>query len=430
MSDESSGWAPPEPTGEEPHPADSPWGPPPQPPGQAPAPPGYGPPLPGYGPAAPGYGPAVPGYGPGAPGYGPAQPGYPPHQPGYPPTYVPGVGPTYPVAYGAGGWAKTTWHKPGIIPLRPLAFSEILDGAFQAIRTNPRTMLGFAAVVLSIASLLSIIPQAWIQTSLINAFSSAAGELDPMAVLDSMFASVLSVLPTTVLVWLAVTVLNALLVVAVSAAVLGRKTSPGQLWQQVKHRALAALGLAALSALIPLTASLLIVAVFAVPGVALFTADHPGIGVLLIALGAVAAIVTAVLLSVRLSLAGPVLLLEEMSVVRALRRSWRLVAGSFWRVFLILLVVWIITGVTSVLVQMPFTIASTVVDYTFDNQLHSSFGPTLISTTVNAIGTTVAGAILNPWSAAVVALLYIDLRMRREGLDLELSRATNADSTA
>ena len=37
---------------------------------------------------------------------------------------------------------------------------------------------------------------------------------------------------------------------------------------------------------------------------------------------------------------------------------------------------------------------------------------------------------LYPFTAAVTALLYIDLRMRREGLDVELIRASDAGSTA
>ena len=43
---------------------------------------------------------------------------------------------------------------------------------------------------------------------------------------------------------------------------------------------------------------------------------------------------------------------------------------------------------------------------------------------VSQIGSVLSGAILYPLTAAVTALLYIDLRMRTEGLDIELMRAT------
>ena len=32
--------------------------------------------------------------------------------------------------------------KPGVVPLRPLMFGEIMDGSFQTIRRNPKAMLG------------------------------------------------------------------------------------------------------------------------------------------------------------------------------------------------------------------------------------------------------------------------------------------------
>jgi hypothetical protein len=312
------------------------------------------------------------------------------------------------------------------VPLRPLGFSEILDGAFQAIRTNPRTMLGFAAVVLSISSLLSLVPQAWAQRSMGQALSGAVDRADLTAFLDATLAGVVAVIPSTILVWLAVVVLNALLVVAVSAAVLGEKTSPGQLWRRVRRRVPAAIGLSLLTGLLVSVGAIVAAGLFIGPAVLLFTQDVAWAGVILVILGVFAGIAVGLTLGVGTALAGPVLLLEESSVLTALRRSWRLVRGSFWRVLAIMIVVGILTYVTSLLVQTPFTAVSYLVDSLLDNQFHTKWVPTLLSTAINTVGQTVSGAILNPWSAAVVALLYIDLRMRREGLDLELIRASEA----
>jgi hypothetical protein len=44
---------------------------------------------------------------------------------------------------------------------------------------------------------------------------------------------------------------------------------------------------------------------------------------------------------------------------------------------------------------------------------------------IGAVGGIVAGAITQPISAGVTVLLYVDLRMRREGLDLALQTATS-----
>jgi hypothetical protein len=311
------------------------------------------------------------------------------------------------------------------VPLRPLTFSEILDGAFQAIRTNPNTMLGFAAVVLSVTSLLTLFPQAWLQQAVGMAASQAAEQADPTAFLDAGLTAVLTVLPTMVLTWLAVVVLNALLVVAVSAAVLGEKTSPGQLWQRVRGQVASVIGLSLLTGLIVAAASTVAGGMFVVPAVFLFAGDQPWAGAALLLLGVFAALAAGVSLWVRTSLAGPALLLEQNSVPTALRRSWQLVTGSFWRVLFIFVVVGVLTYLTSLLIQVPFSGVAVLLDLALDNTTSSQWGPTLISTAVNAVGQTVAGTIVNPWSAAVVALVYIDLRMRREGLDLELIRASN-----
>src|SRR3984885_11885612 len=64
------------------------------------------------------------------------QPGY-----GQQPYGQPGYGlPQY------GGSPYGQWTppapKPGVIPLRPLSVGEILDGAFTAVRRNPKATLG------------------------------------------------------------------------------------------------------------------------------------------------------------------------------------------------------------------------------------------------------------------------------------------------
>ena len=47
---------------------------------------------------------------------------------------------------------------------------------------------------------------------------------------------------------------------------------------------------------------------------------------------------------------------------------------------------------------------------------------------ISAVGSIVAGAVARPISAGVAVLLYVDLRMRREGLDLVLQTAAASGS--
>src|SRR2546429_6302905 len=49
------------------------------------------------------------------------------------------------------GWGVP---KPGVIPLRPLGVSEILDGAISTMRAHPKVILGVSAIVATISQLL------------------------------------------------------------------------------------------------------------------------------------------------------------------------------------------------------------------------------------------------------------------------------------
>src|ERR1700733_2453673 len=125
-------------------------------PGQAPpGPPGTEPP--GTGPS--GTGPSGTGQPdpPGWPGW--SQPGYGQPGPGQPGSRRPAPGPP---GYGQpppGQWPRYSEAapKPGVIPLRPLGVGEILDGAFASIRRNPKAVLGLAAVVMTIAAVISAV---------------------------------------------------------------------------------------------------------------------------------------------------------------------------------------------------------------------------------------------------------------------------------
>jgi hypothetical protein len=317
-------------------------------------------------------------------------------------------------------------RKPGIVPLRPLGFGDILDGGFQAIRTNPRTMIGFAAIVLTVSTVLTVVPQAALQKVLGESAAKALEQADPAVVISTSLTQVLAVMPGALITRLAVIVLNAMLVVAVSAAVLGEKTSPGQLWRRVRRRVPAAIGLALLTGLTVAVIGLVVGALPGVPAALAFANDNTVAGLLLLLLALLLGGLAMLAAGILFALAAPALLLEELGVVAAMRRSWRLVRSSFWRTLGLLLVAEILISIVSGLISAPFAVAAALIDSATDNTLHTDFLANLASSSVSSIGTIVVGSILNPWMAAVTALIYIDLRMRREGLDLELIRAADA----
>jgi len=114
--------------------------------------------------------------------------------------------------------------------------------------------------------------------------------------------------------------------------------------------------------------------------------------------------------------------------MRALARSWRLVRGSFWRVLGITLLAGLIVVVTAGVLQIPFSLLAALAGG--GNSLLPAIGGNVAGILISAVGGVVAGAVARPISAGVAVLLYVDLRMRREGLDLVLQTAASGGNSA
>jgi hypothetical protein len=296
---------------------------------------------------------------------------------------------------------------------------EILDGAFQAVRSNPRSMIGVAAAVVAAVTLVSIVPQALLLHGLgVDPDLGSSATLTPREQLDVLSGAVEAQVIPAVLTFLAVTVLTALLIVPVSAAVLGRRTDPGEMWQRARSRLLPAIGLALLTGL---AVAVAVVAVL-LPGLAAVLAGQPDLGIVLVLAGVAGAIALTLLLTVRWALAAPALVLEKAPVLTALRRSWRLTRGSFWRVLGILLLTGIIVSIGQAVISVPFGVLASLPG-AGDADPSADLGAVFARLLISGVGTIVAGAVFYPFNAAASALLYIDLRMRREGLDVRLAQS-------
>jgi hypothetical protein len=364
--------------------------------GQRSAPPGWSP--------APGWSAQQPPAYPSAPPLGPPGPGA---APGY-------TGPTGP-GWGAGpGWGPPPgWQpdvKPGIVPLRPLGLGELLDGAIQAMRANPRVMLGLSAIIVTLSQAVQVLGIA----ILTRPFESldATQELSDAQLLGIVAGGGATLLVGGILTFVVQVILTGILTVVVSRAVLGQTMSAAEAWHAVRPRLWPLFGLTLLVAAI-IAAALL---VGAIPAILVAVVGGPGWLVAVVAvLGVLAAAAAAVWLYVSLALASPALVLERQRVVAAMRRSRLLVKNAWWRTFGILLLTAILVLAISAAVSFPFTALSLF----FGGENGTSL-PALI---LNGVAGVVAGVITFPFAAGVTVLLYVDRRIRREGLDLELARA-------
>lgn len=376
----------------------------PQGPGQAPPPPP--PPGPGWGgqrpPGAGGHGGQGGGYGNwGGPGRGYGGPGSP------------------------GGWGGN-WGgpppaaKPGVIPLRPLGVGEILDGAVSTMRTYWRTVLGISLTVAVVTQIAVILLQGLVlddsaSTDVLNDPSATAGELS-RALGDTLLSSGVVVLIGL----LGTIVATALLTSVTSRAVLGKSVTTAEAWRDAKPQLPKLFGL---TFLLPLIA-IAIITIGTLPGLLIAIAGSSDAGTALAVLGGLGASVVALWLMIRFSLASPALMLEKQGVLKSMSRSAKLVRGSWWRVFGIQLLATIIANIVASIVVIPFAlIASALSGDGITGFLSSAGSAGWTFLIVSGIGSVIGAMITFPISAGVTVLLYIDQRIRREALDLDLARA-------
>ncbi|MEV7401182.1 hypothetical protein AB0N93_12400 [Streptomyces sp. NPDC091267] len=333
--------------------------------------------------------------------------------PGAPPP-APGWGGRPP----APGWGRRPdAAKPGIIPLRPLGVGEILDGAVSAMRAHWRTVLGITLAVSVIAQTAIILVERYLLPEPPSVDANATGAEAVRQAADSLQSTLLNSTPTMLISMLATLFTTAVLTVVISRSVLGRPATLSDAWAEARTRMLPLLGLTLLLAVMAAA----IMTVGLLPG--FLIGDTAGVGLAFI--GLLVACVLLLWLMVRFCLASPALMLERQSITASMRRSAKLVRGAWWRTFGILALTWLLTLVVSLVIGIPFGLIAVAVDdgglSAFLTEGANSFGwPFLI---VSGIGDVVVATITYPLSAGVMALLYVDQRIRREALDLDLARA-------
>jgi hypothetical protein len=308
-----------------------------------------------------------------------------------------------------------------VIPLRPLGVGEILDGAVSTMRTYWRTVLGISLTVAVVTQLAVILLQGFVldnnaDTEALKDPSATVGELS-RALGSTLLSSGLVLLITL----LATIVATALLTSVTSRAVLGKPVTTSEAWRDARPQLPKLLGL---TLLLPLIA-VLIIGVGTLPGLLVVVTGSGDAGAALAALGGLAGGIVALWLMIRFSLASPALMLEKQSVTKSMSRSSKLVRGSWWRVFGIQLIATIIANILASLILIPFAvIAAALSGDGFAGFLDSTGGDVgwtfLI---VSGIGSVIGSMLTFPITAGVTVLLYIDQRIRREALDLDLARA-------
>lgn len=311
--------------------------------------------------------------------------------------------------------------RKGIIALKPLGFGDFFDGAFRAIRHNPRAMIGLSALVVGVTNVLVSLPLAGLVSSPAFTDPTASTEIsDAQAV--GLLGGVLALIPLLFLQSIAFVVLTGMLILSVTQSVVDRKLSIGELWTRARGRVWALIGWSLLTSV----AFSLLLALALAPGITLLVLEEFIGGAVALVVLVLAFLALVVWLYVKLAFVPVLLVVERLGIGASMRRSFGLVRGAFWKTLGILLLTSLLTGVVSQTLSAPFVLLGTVALTLLGTQPVLGAAIYVVTT---ALGSTLAIVLVLPFLAAVVALLYIDRRIRLEGLDVALARSLE-DRTA
>jgi hypothetical protein len=265
---------------------------------------------------------------------------------------------------------QTIGHGGGIAALAPRGIREILSAAFQLYRRSWRTLVAVAAVVVVPLTLLQYLIGHWVRTH--------GQQLQDQVVSTSFWAAASASLLAALVGLLLYQVLTGAITRTIATEVTGQDLG----LEQSYRFGFARLGPVLVVSILVGLATLVGLVVFIIPGI---------------------------YIGVRLAVSIQALVIEGRRGTDAMRRSWDLVGGHWWRAAFTLLVAALLTGVVNAVITAPF-----------------SAGAWFIQAVAAAVATTVT----LPYGALVGVLLYLDLRARKERLDLDTLKANLHASTA
>jgi hypothetical protein len=356
-----------------------------------------------------------------------APPVAPPAMPPAMPPAAPSVGPLAPPPAAPLGW--TPPPKPGLIPLRPLTLGMILSAAFQTLRRNPGATLGPALILSAVVAVIQALGSAGFLTQYLGVVSdlgsstgSTAGDFGP-SFTSGLLGYVATTLGSGILSLIVTAIVQGIVTVQVAGSTLGTRLRLGALWARLRGRRGAVVGWAVLSGLAAILAVGIVTGLLVLLGLAGGAAIL--VAVLLGLLLGLVLFVGFVWLWVRLGFVPAVIVLERASIRTSMRRSWRLTRGAFWRTFGIRLLVLVMIGVATNIIVTPvsliFSLGGTILSPNGSTDGGASQALVLSLIVTQAV-TALVSAVGLVVSTATTSLLYLDQRMRLEGLDLDLSR--------
>jgi len=263
--------------------------------------------------------------------------------------------------------------------LRPLSAGEVLDRAFRLYRAHFWLFIGIAGILLA----------PFLALELLSLF--IFGQTTIVSYIQSFFEANL---------------LYGAMVWAASRAYLGLPVSMNDSYRQAQPRFGSFFGANFMQGAAYFPAIILV-----------------GLGALggtgCVVIMALCAIPYLVFLSIRWGLVVPAIMIEGLAASPSLKRSWSLTAQDFKHIFVVLMA-------STILSYLVVLLPGTIIVYAMTQfEILKEIGLALSSVI------TQLGILLSvPLTTSILVIIYYDLRVRREGYDLELALGATTDEPA
>ena len=289
--------------------------------------------------------------------------------------------------------------------LRPMSTGEILDRTFSLYRNNFRLFVGISCLPPALTLVVQLLLTG---TTFANRATSGASAPALATVLLGSIGVIIGVL--AYLVGLAIA--NGATAFAVSAVHLGHETSISESYGRMKGRYGRLLNVIFSIGIRMFGATLLIfLAALAIPLAARSGAINSVVVGTLAFIVIIGAVVLAVMLFLRYSLAVPACVVEDIKARASLKRSVFLSKGSRGKIFAIYLLVLILNYAVAFAVLLPIGLLATV---------FKTGAANVAVVILNHFATFLVGAVVGPIAVIALALVYYDERVRKEAFDIQL----------
>ena len=316
--------------------------------------------------------------------------------------------------------------QPGTLPLRPLTLGDYFSGLFATIRKSPGLFFGAALIFGAIAAVITATGEFF----LLRSFGATMA--DPFATANQLFTGggigfIGSIMLSQLVLMVGQTFNWGMYSIMMGRGAIDMKTSLSQGFRLLRGQWGKLIGLLALMVVAIIAVYLVMALLLALVAAVTFAGGEPESGGAIAAaifgflLAVVIPLVAAVFFAIRWHLIIPAMVVEDIGIFAALRRSWGLTRGYFWRTLGIVLLFGIILGIVSAIITAPLSFIASFVLMSAGTEGQLLTSMLITNLIITAVSTLVSFIVTN-MGVLISIMFYYDYRFRKEGLGIHFQQ--------